>query len=380
MDTCSPGWGLWGVGQVRLQGAPDPLHRVLVRTVPGAVQQMYPMVLRQPSLHSSGGVDDHVVEHQGDGRSARTGRQDLLQKGAEARTACAPGHSLDPSSTANIDSAEKSVALVLAVYENPPPPPTADPGRAHPGQQIDVTFVIGKDDRVRWERRYGPTHPGPALLGFTVTLGHQPGRAPRSDFAKTAPDNPHREVQVPAYIGCGPLTRLGHTVDESGSQLQAPQSGPSQPWPIRLAREPLLRLRGQPPSHSAGMVEGHPSNLIGSIARQRRTKHEGTEHEPPIVMEAAHPLGVGHPIGKGRWKMHAGCALVERGLGSCKATAHPATGLSPLPPVHGQDSWPPAQHLLGPIFAQAGPVRYGAGKSRLERAPWEPPPSAESRS
>src|SRR5262245_58643944 len=34
-----------GVGHVILERAPDPLHRIVVRAVPGAVQQLQPRVL-----------------------------------------------------------------------------------------------------------------------------------------------------------------------------------------------------------------------------------------------------------------------------------------------------------------------------------------------
>jgi len=108
-----------------------------------------PRVLREPSLNRTAGGDEHVVKPKGDNRSARTGRPDRFQEGAEAGAVRTLGHGPDPWAAADVDSTEQRAALVLARVEKQQPLPLGDPGEAPPRKQIDVAPILGEDNRTR---------------------------------------------------------------------------------------------------------------------------------------------------------------------------------------------------------------------------------------
>ena len=88
------------------------------------------------------------------------------------------GDVVQPASGGQLDGAEDAALLVLPRRHHLLQLALDDPGRAEPGQQVDVGLVLGQDHRAFGQGRDLLVERGQdrGLLG--VALGHQPGATP----------------------------------------------------------------------------------------------------------------------------------------------------------------------------------------------------------
>ena len=118
MDLSQPsGPGYGGVGHVVLQRGPDPLRGIIVRAVPGTVQQLQPGMLLQVGGDLAGVVDDVVVADHRDHRGAGERSEQLVQQRDEVRRAAA-AQPVHPRAGGHLERAEHGDLAVRARGEH----------------------------------------------------------------------------------------------------------------------------------------------------------------------------------------------------------------------------------------------------------------------
>jgi hypothetical protein len=169
MDLPEPsGPGHGGVGHVVLQRRPDPLDRVVVRAVAGAVQQLQAGMLVRVGGDLAGVVDGVVIADHRDHRSLRERLEHLVKRGDEVRRAAA-AQPVYPAPGADLDRAEHGDLPVRARGEDLRARAAQRPAGPHMRQQVQVRLVLGEHHRpgrssgARW-RDGSPAAPRSARL------------------------------------------------------------------------------------------------------------------------------------------------------------------------------------------------------------------------
>jgi hypothetical protein len=178
------------VGQPRLERTPDPLGRVVVGAVARAVQHQQARVGGKPSLDDLGVVDDDVVADDRDHGRGRVGGQQLLAEAGEAGADGLATDLVEELAAGQVDRAEDAAAPVLARGHDVLAGPFDDPGRADPGQQVEMGLVLGQQHRPVGQVAELLVQVGQDLVAVGVALGDQARPPPAGDLTHTAVQGP----------------------------------------------------------------------------------------------------------------------------------------------------------------------------------------------
>src|SRR6266540_618408 len=316
------------VRQPCLERAPDPLDRVVVGAVARPVQHPHPRVGGQPPPDDLGVVDDDVVADHRDQRRGRVGGQQLLAEGGEAGADGLAGDPVAEAAALQVDRAEDGPAPVLPRGHDLLALPPGDPGRADPGQQVDVGLVLGQHHRTCGQATEVAVQVGEDLVAVGVALGDQAGSPPGGDLSDAA-------VQGPQGDG-GAAQSLPQPWDGPGAWLlEEPQDalgegGAAQPWsagsgPVGQCAGAVALVAVNPAAHRPRVV----AEQVGDLGRR-----------PALLGEQDHEQAAGQAVGAvqqaqqvarvggraGRFGVHAGGTHTSGGLVGSLWSQAPTTG------------------------------------------------------
>jgi hypothetical protein len=246
------------VGQPRLERTPDPLNRVVVGAVARPMQHQDAGMVSQPRAHQLAAVDDHVVADHHDLGGGRVGGQELLAEGDEGGADRLAGNLVQEPAAGKVHRPEDAASPVGARGHDPLAGALEDPGRPHPGQQVEVGLVLGQHHRAGGQLADGLAQVGHDLVVVGVALGDQPGPPPAGEDHDQAATDPVWAVQQREHVA-GVASRAGaFGVHAGGRILTAASCGRCGRRPARLPLCPVLAhpgLRTEPLATRLGAVE-----------------------------------------------------------------------------------------------------------------------------
>ena len=243
-----------GVGHVVLQRAPDPLGGIVMRAVPGAVEQFQAGLLFQVRGDLAGMMDAVVVADHDDRRGAGERPERLVQQGDEVRCAAA-AQPVHPGAGGHLDRAEHGDLTVRARGEDLRAHAAQRPAGLHVRQQVQVRLVLSQHHRPAGQADQPSHDPGHHVVMVRVAPGGQlrplparrqpdpPVQRPRADLRPPQAAADPRQVQGPGRSSSAAIRLVSRRPPSRGRPDRGRSARPGQSFAVEPADPPAHRGR-----------------------------------------------------------------------------------------------------------------------------------------
>jgi hypothetical protein len=224
-----------------------------------------------------------------------------------------------PGAGDQVDRAVDGPADVLAGGHDAVPGTSRHPAGADPGEEVEVGFVFGEDDRPGGQGGDLVADAGADLVVVGDAFGDESGPGPAGLFTGAAVDGAQahvRPAEGPPDAGGGPGFRGVEQPMDTVAQTAAAQPGPAGAGPVREPVESFQVVPDDPPPYRTRVEVQYVGDLGGGHATGGQQDHHRPGGDPPLLVQGGDEFGVllVGQVGVDVGRAHTGRGLVVVGL------------------------------------------------------------------